>query len=90
MSKQTFKLETSVPHQVIAQERLYLTSDRKTVVRDGDKDAAFLLAAVGQPIPIKLAQSLGLVDAPEVKAAPASGTEPEARQTRPAKPTHTR
>lgn len=89
MSK-AFKLTTDSPHQVIAQERLYLTSDRSRVVREGDKEAAFLLAAVGQPVALKLAQSLGLVDAPEAKPAPVVGTEPETRQTRPAHAKHTR
>lgn len=89
MSK-AFKITTDSPHQVIAQERLYLTSDRSRVVREGDKDAAFLLAAVGQPVALKLAQALGLVDAPEAKAAPVVGTDPETRQTRPETVRHKR
>ena len=35
---------------MIAQERLYLTSDRRRVVEHGNLDAAFLLAAQGAEI----------------------------------------
>jgi hypothetical protein len=48
---------------MILTERLYLTEDRQTVVREGDKRAAFLLGAEGTQIPDKLAQKLGLVHA---------------------------
>jgi len=36
---------------MIASERLYLTKDRRRVVREGDAAAAFLLAAKGCEIP---------------------------------------
>ena len=36
---------------MIASERLYLTSDRRRVVKEGDTAAAFLLAAQGSEIP---------------------------------------
>lgn len=47
---------------MIAQERLYLTADRKTVVRDGDKRMAFLLFGRGQEIPRVLAEQYGIED----------------------------
>lgn len=42
------------------QERLYLTADRKTAVREGDKRAAFLLAGKGQEIPKVIAKQYGI------------------------------
>lgn len=56
-----FKLRKETEHQVIAQERLYLNADKSRVVKEGDKDAAFLLAAVGQPIAAGVAKRLGLI-----------------------------
>ncbi len=38
---------------MIATERLYLTSDCKKVVKEGDSKAAFLLCAKGRQIPSK-------------------------------------
>jgi hypothetical protein len=38
---------------MIATERLYLTSDCKKVVKEGDIKAAFLLCAKGRQIPSK-------------------------------------
>lgn len=69
-----FKLSREAKHQVIAKERLYLTADRSRVVPHGDKDAAFLLAAQGQPIAIDVAEKFGLVekDAVAVEAPPRS------------------
>jgi len=43
-------------------ERLYLTSDRKHVVRGGDRKAAYLLAAKGQELPDKIAAQYGIVN----------------------------
>lgn len=74
-----FKLKRDSAHQVIVQERLFLTADQKRVVKEGDKEAAFLLAAAGQPIDMKTAKRLGLVE-DEEKKAPARVTEPVAPQ----------
>mgnify|MGYP000871491133 CR=1 FL=1 len=52
----------------IATERLYRTADGR-VVAEGDPDAAFLLAAVGQPIPDG-------IDVPEQATAGTPATEP--------------
>ena len=46
---------------MIVKERLYLTADRKTVVKDGDKKAAFLFAAAGQEMPDNVARQYGLL-----------------------------
>ncbi len=92
MSKE-FKLGAVNAAGVIANERLCLTADRKTVVKADDKNASFLFAAVGQLIPIKQAQQYGLVSASEAKAeakAEAKGVEPESRSTRPAHVEHKR
>jgi len=51
-------------------EKLWLTDDRKTVVKDGDKRAAFLLGLAGQEISDKHAKQLGLVPGAELKHAP--------------------
>lgn len=44
----------------VANERLYLDSTRTKVLKEGDKEAAFLLAAKGQIIPTKEVERLGL------------------------------
>jgi len=59
-------------------ERLYLAADRKTVVKDGDKRAAFLLAAKGQELPDVIARQYGLLK--EQKKA----KQPEDKQAEPA------
>lgn len=46
---------------VVVNERLYLTSDRKTVVAEGDPGAAFLLATPGKTLSREQAVALGLV-----------------------------
>jgi len=69
----------------IADERLYLTSDGRTVVTEGHKDAASLLAAKGQLIPEKLVKRLGL-DKPKQDDTDAIKN----RQTRVEKPAATR
>lgn len=43
-----------------ATERLYLTADRKEVVKEGDVKARFLLVAKGQEIPKVIAEQYGL------------------------------
>jgi hypothetical protein len=45
----------------VAQERLYLTADRKRVVKHDDKEKAFLYAIPGQIIPATEAQQYGLM-----------------------------
>lgn len=45
-----------------ANERLYLTPDRKKLVRAGHKDAAFLYASPGDNIPGSAAERFGLKD----------------------------
>lgn len=80
----SFKIKQETRQQVIAQERLYLTADKSRVVGEGDKEAAFLFAAVGQPILIGDAERYGLI-AKETK-----GVEPESRSTRPARVMTTR
>lgn len=46
---------------MIMTERLYLTANRKKVVKDGNPKAAFLLAAKGQEMPDVLARQFGLL-----------------------------
>lgn len=46
-------------------ETLYLTEDRKKVVKAGDVTAAFLLGVKGQKIADSKAASLGLLHKPE-------------------------
>lgn len=41
---------------MIARERLYLTDDRRRVVKENDPAAAFLLAAVGDEVPQRFAR----------------------------------
>lgn len=67
---------------IVANERLYLTTDGR-VVKEGDKDAASLLAAKGQLIPDFLAKKFKL---DELVDKPKESAEPTARQTRVEKP----
>lgn len=83
----SFKLKTISPQLVEARERLYLTGDGKTVVKEGDSRAAFLFACVGQAIPSATAKAFGLVSEPKQEVL---GVEPETRSTRPKAPSHTR
>lgn len=80
----SFKLKQETRQQLIAQERLYLNRDKTRVVGEGDKEAAFLFAAVGQPITLDDARRFKLIEE-EVK-----GVEPETRSTRPARVMGTR
>lgn len=45
-----------------ATERLYLTENRKQLVREGDSRGAFLYAAPGDEIPDSAVEMFGLVD----------------------------
>lgn len=47
---------------VIAEERLWLTAGRDRVVAEGDEEAAFLFAGVGQRIPWADAVRYGLIE----------------------------
>ncbi len=47
---------------MIVTERLYLTADRKTVVKDGDDKAAHIFAAKGQQISDVVARQYGLLE----------------------------
>jgi len=48
--------------KVIASERLWLTADRKRVVKDGDPLAANLLTVAGREIPAHLVERFNLDD----------------------------
>jgi len=90
---------------IVANERLFLTRDEKSVVREGDHRAASLLAPKGGIIPERIAARLGLnkgtkveplEKAPgkkEAKAEEPKTVAPEQiqeRQTRPENVRHTR
>jgi hypothetical protein len=45
-----------------ARERLYFTGDRQSLVGEGNPNAAFLYAALGDEIPASAAEKFGLVD----------------------------
>jgi hypothetical protein len=77
-----FKIRRQNPLSVVALERLYLKADYKTIVREGDPEAAHLLAAAGSEIPQKLAKRLGLLDEPAAKTI--SPEDIASRSTRPA------
>jgi len=81
----SFKARRESPTKVIAEQRLYLNAARTEVVGEGDPAAAFLLAAVGQPVPAQWVGKLGLDE-----SAPVVGTDPVERSTRPARVTRTR
>lgn len=71
---------------IVATERLYLTSDRK-IVKEGDKEAASLLCSKGDVIPAFLVKELGidkLADKPNETKEP---KDPGEKQTRVEKPT---
>lgn len=55
-----------------ARERLYLTAEKDRLVRHGDRDAAFLYAAVGDEIPESAVARFGIVD-----GRPAAARKPE-------------
>lgn len=52
-----------------AQERLYLTADRKRLVGEGNPKAAFLYASPGDEIPESAAKRFGIVDGKLKKSA---------------------
>jgi hypothetical protein len=53
---------------ITVDRRLWLTADRERVVEDGDPEAAFLLAALGQTISESDAERYGLVPKAKTKA----------------------
>lgn len=66
-----------------AQERLYLTADKKKLVGEGDPKAAFLYAAEGDEIPDSAAAMFGLADG-RLKAKKAAPPAPPAAPKAPA------
>lgn len=52
---------------MIATEKLWITADRKKVVKDGDKKARFLLCVPGQTIPKDVVKKYGLDSVEEKK-----------------------
>lgn len=48
---------------IVLAEKLWLTKDQQSVVRDGDDRAAFLLGTPGKKVPFDIAQRVGLIDA---------------------------
>lgn len=64
--------------QVFATERLYLNAKQTKIVKEGDPEAATLLAAVGGEIPKRLVEKFGLLK--EEPVTPPAG--PEAISTR--------
>lgn len=48
----------------LTDQKIWRTDDGR-LVRDGDVDAAFLVATPGDPIPLEAAQRLGLAPTPE-------------------------
>jgi len=78
------------PFSITALERLWLKADYKTIVPDGDPEAAVLLAAPLNDIPQKLARRLGLFDEEKANSNTASPEDIKNRSTRPAEVTVTR
>lgn len=69
--------------QVFATERLYLDRTESKILREGDKDVAFLLAPEGGEIPGHLVERFGLLKEDPAPIAPPSGAESiAARKTR--------
>lgn len=62
-----FKLRQLNRQDLVAEERLYLNADQSKVVKEGDPEAASLLAGVGQVIPRFHVERLGL-DKPQADA----------------------
>lgn len=67
-----FDITNSGQDVVTVGEKLWLTSDRERVVKDGDPDAAFLLCAAGNELPRSVIEQYGL-NAQEAS----TGDEPE-------------
>src|SRR4051812_9447526 len=56
-----FDVKSETASNVVTGERLWLNAEKDRVVRDGDPDAAYLLAAPGDSIPRADAERYGLV-----------------------------
>lgn len=81
------KISRIAASQLVAGERLYLASDRVTVVREGDPRAAYLLCGKGQVIPPNEVVRLGLKEnEPVTESISVQKTEVRQRQTRIVKP----
>lgn len=64
-----------------AAERLFITADKKRLVREGHKDGAFLYVAPGDEIPDSAAEMFGLVDGKlKVKADRKEGGKPNDKE----------
>lgn len=75
--------DTARPTAIIADRRLYLAADRTTVVEEGDRRAAFLLAGQGSEIPAAEVERLGLsLDDGRVTLDQARPMEPEGAKAR--------
>lgn len=57
---------------VIAQERMWLTQDKKKLVPDGDKKAATLYCAKGDLIPDQMVRLFSITHEGFIKGSPAS------------------
>lgn len=66
-----------------AKERLYLTTDRKELVREGDPAAATLYAGPGDEIPESAVQLFGLVDGTLGKGGKGSGDKGGTKEQKP-------
>lgn len=67
----------------ICAERLFFTSDKAALVREGDERAAFLFAAPGDEIPASAAEMFGIVDG-KLDGKPKAETKPKkAAETKP-------
>ena len=53
---------------MVVSERLYLTADRKTVVKEGDGKAVHIFAAAGQRITDDVARRYGLLEKEKKRA----------------------
>lgn len=69
-------IEVDMPNKYITKERLWLNRDKSAVVKDGDPDAAFLLASPGKEVPAADVERYGL-DAPAAADKPGNGPKPK-------------
>lgn len=76
----SFKIRQASTVELIADERLYLASDGKTIVPEGDPRATSLLAAAGQPIPSWAVKRLGITATPATAPAVVPVVTPATKQ----------
>jgi hypothetical protein len=53
-------IEVDMPNKYVTKERLWLNADKSRVVKDGDPEAAFLLASPGKEVPAEDVERYGL------------------------------